>query len=387
MTVRARSRRPDAETRARRRGRISVDKGSGTPDENFTVPSEPEEDKPTGPGLSMADALASADVNARVPTAADPLVSPCSSSEVHAIEVEVHDQDGKPRPGLEVQLSRNDDEALLGETDAAGWVRFDGLEPGRYSVGLPGIDNAAWSAAAPENLPDDRGKSHGKAQWASPSQPPGQTTHTVQPGEGVYQLARLHGMLVETLWAANAALHPTRDDPNILSPGDELTIPARELGAEAVSSGQRLTLKVQEPQQTLELQFIDIEGKPRGGVPYLLTIRTKSGDLVISGKTDGQGAIKQPVPPEASRATLALGQGEHATTYELSLNYLEPVDGIRGARARLLNLGYVVGEADDETLDPITARALLDFQRDMKLEPKGRLDDPTLAKLRELHCS
>ena len=386
MTVRARTRRPDAETRARRRGRISVDRGTGIPDENFTVPIEPEDENPASPSPGLAEALASADVNARAPNA-DPLVSPCSSAEVHAIEVEVHDQDGQPRPGLDVELRRNDDEALLGETDAAGWVRFDGLEPGRYTVGLPGFDAAAWSAASPEALPDVQAKGHGTAKWQSPGTPPGQTMHTVQEGEGMYQVARRHGMLVETLWAANDALHSTRDDPNILSTGDELTIPARKLGAEALSSGQRIVLTVQQKQQNLELEFVDIEGKPRSGVPYLLTIAAATGELVVSGKTDAKGAIREPVPPEASHATLILGTEEQESIYELLLNHLEPVDDIRGARARLLNLGYVVGEVGDETLDPITARALLDFQRDMKLESKGRLDDPTLAKLRELHHS
>ena len=74
-------------------------------------------------------------------------------------------------------------------------------------------------------------------------------------------------------------------------------------------------------------------------------------------------------------------------TRTVLIGHLNPLsdtndDGISGAQARLVNLGYGTGEIDGQT-GPMTLAALREFQANHELEVTGELDQATIAKLAE----
>jgi hypothetical protein len=353
----------------------------------YSYPAEEAEPSPEPP--SRAAKLAAADQACATKSSA-PLVeetASCAQEELHAIEVTVVDERDRPLADVPVELRKSDTEALTAKTDASGWLRFDGLPAGSYALTLPGRDRDAWKALAKEKLAPERAASKGHVTWKAPAALPEALTHTVEQGEGLSELALRHGFHPDTLWDANPELQKLRPHRNVLAPGDAVKIPQPTLGKQSAAVGEHHRLQRLGIVDTLALRLLDAEGKPRAGLPYLLTLHLPGGDEVREGKTDGSGHVDEVVPPDLDRATLLLDQDGLVETYALSVNHLDPVDEVLGAQARLLGLGHAFDLAELGTLGPYTVRCLRDLQAQAKLEPTGQLDDATLAKLEELHLS
>lgn len=353
----------------------------------YSYPQEEAEPAPEPPSraakLAAADEACLAESNA-------PLVeetASCAQEELHAIEVTVVDGREEPLANVPVELRKSDTEALTAKTDATGWLRLDGLPAGSYSLTLPGLDRDAWKVLGSEKLPPERAASTGHASWKPPAALPEALTHTVEQGEGLSELAKRYGFHPDTLWEANAELHEPRPHRNVLAPGDTVKVPKPTLGTHSVAVGEHHRLQRCGIVETLQLRFLDAEGKPRAGLPYLLTLHLPGGDEVREGKTNGSGHVDETVPPDLDRATLLLDQDGLVETYALSINHLDPVEDVTGVQARLLGLGHALDPAELGTLGPYTVRSLRDFQAHAKLEQSGQLDDATLAKLEALHLS
>jgi len=77
--------------------------------------------------------------------------------------------------------------------------------------------------------------------------------------------------------------------------------------------------------------------------------------------------------------------GTQKLTWELDLGHLDPIDTVRGVKARLANLGFDPGEIND-TWDDAAKEALTQFQVVYGLPTTGgEVDDATRKKLREVH--
>ena len=347
---------------------------------------EPAEDSAEAP--SRADKLAAADAATvqRGEVMAVDGVGSCPAQQRQAVEVVVVDEGDRPIADAEVELRRSDTEAIVAKTDVHGWLRIDGLEAGRYTLGLAGLHRDAWELLGCEALPDDQVASSGDASWEAPARPRAATVHVVEQGEGISDLALRYGLTRDALWAANADLKELRHAPNLLAPGDRAEVPAIEPKQETASLGQLHRLRRTATTELLQLRFLDADGKPRAGVPYLLTIHGSDGDELREGKTDGSGQLDEAIDPEVDRVTLRLGK-DQPEDYELGINHLDPVDTIAGAQARLLALGYPIDLRELGERTPYGVRALRDFQRDAGLEPTGELDDATIAALEKEHRS
>ncbi len=68
------------------------------------------------------------------------------------------------------------------------------------------------------------------------------------------------------------------------------------------------------------------------------------------------------------------------------IGFLDPVDKITGAQARLKNLGFFRG-AIDGTVDANTRAAIMSFQNRYGLPANGVLEAQTMNKLLEVHGS
>ncbi len=197
--------------------------------------------------------------------------------------------------------------------------------------------------------------------------------YLVEQGDCMASIAAQHGFFTRTIWddPANAELKRKRQDWDALLPGDRVIIPDLREKVVQKASNQRHRFRRKGVPQLFRLRLLDGAQEPRASLDYLLDIEGQR----FSGKTDGEGVIEHWIPPKARKGTLKITEEE---SYQLSLGHIDPLDEKSGASDRLFNLGYLqTDEPDDEKLED----ALRHFQRDLKLEESGLLDDDTQKAL------
>ena len=242
--------------------------------------------------------------------------------------------------------------------------------------------------------------------------------YVAKAGDCLTSIAFEHGFDWKTLWnhPNNAKLRDARKDPNVLLAGDVVHIPERNPKQLTLATGQRhkivvprattLRLRIVEPQAPSPSAGAQggpspIPGDPgkdvatedppydpvqmnleaRANVPYELVIDGKE----ISGSTDSDGQIVQPIAPNAKRAKLILEPDTpNQRTIDIKLGHLDPPDTVAGAKQRLANLGYESGDRGDE-VTPDFSYVLTTFQVHQGLSDTGELDDAIRQKLNDLH--
>jgi N-acetylmuramoyl-L-alanine amidase len=216
-------------------------------------------------------------------------------------------------------------------------------------------------------------------------------SHVVEQGECFATIARDNGMTRDDLYQHpdNAELRQKRPSPFVLHPGDVVSVPDHPLQRVSAGTEMRHRYVTQLPQRELRVTLKDASGKPISNETYAITI----GDDLQSGTTDGDGLLVQKFRRREPSAKLVI-QGRVVI---LAFGEIDPVkdapdEGASGARERLRNLGYDVGDAtqedaDDNGLDGGTRTAIALFQHHAGIDVTGKLDDATMAKLVELHGS
>ncbi|NTX06002.1 peptidoglycan-binding protein [Myxococcus sp. CA051A] len=211
------------------------------------------------------------------------------------------------------------------------------------------------------------------------------TTHVIRRGECMLLVARRYGILdYRQVYEhpANAELRRKRPNPSVLYPGDTVFIPEPRPSLMPLCEGLPRSLTVNASARYLRLELRDDVGAPLASRPYLLLF----GPRVVEGETDGNGLLVQRVPLSASRAELECED----QWWELELGTLRPMhdvpdDGVAGAEARLINLGYALAPTGRMTLE--LRSALRAFQHRNGLAVTGRLDAETSTRLEALHGS
>jgi N-acetylmuramoyl-L-alanine amidase len=201
----------------------------------------------------------------------------------------------------------------------------------------------------------------------------------VSPGDSILSLAQDAGHFWETLWnhPPNGDLKGKRKNPNILAPGDEVTIPPIRVKDYSCATDQRHSFKRRGVPAKLKMQLF-LLGEPRRNESYILVIDGEN----IHGTTDGDGNLEHYIKPNAKGGKLLLNGGKEE--YPVRIGHLNPIDTTSGVKQRLNNLGYNCGdESDDES--PQFKEAVTQFQGDHQLNPTGEVDAATRAKLESLH--
>src|SRR5512134_348707 len=119
--------------------------------------------------------------------------------------------------------------------------------------------------------------------------------HTVQQGEHLPGIAARYGFLdYRHVWndPANAALKDQRKSPNVLAPGDEVTIPEVTPKSVPAATEKLHRFRAKAAPVLLRLVILDASGEP---------VPDAEGDLHLDGsrtriKTDGDGRIEVPIP-------------------------------------------------------------------------------------------
>jgi hypothetical protein len=212
--------------------------------------------------------------------------------------------------------------------------------------------------------------------------PVGSGDYVVQSGDCLSSIAERHGHFWQTLWElpANATLRRVRGDPNVLLPGDRLTIPPIHTETRTCATGRRHTFRRRGVPAYLRLQFC-VGGRPRARAPYALTV---DGRAYAPADLDAEGRLVVAVPCDARLATIVVGTAPDAETYTVQLGVLDPVTELTGIQARLNNLGFDCGPVDGRP-GPQTEAALRAFRHAQGLPEDGGADAAARARLLELH--
>ncbi len=232
----------------------------------------------------------------------------------------------------------------------------------------------------------------------TPGGPVGAGEYVVEAGECLESIAFAHGLLWEGIWShpENADLKQARAEHNILLPGDRLFVPKAEPKSIDAVTDQRHAFRRKGCMSRLHIQIVEWLGaegadaetgslrpQPRPEVPYVLAI---DGQL-LSGQTDSDGWIDQPIRPSARRGRLILEPGtERAYETTLLVGGLDPIDAESGVCQRLANLGFLSTDASPSDSQELQD-AVRDFQMANGLEASGFVDEETRAKLKSVHGS
>jgi hypothetical protein len=203
--------------------------------------------------------------------------------------------------------------------------------------------------------------------------------HTVQQGDTLYKIAKKYGFRDwRTIYnhADNADFRKKRSNPNIIYPGDKISIPEKETKEDSGATEQRHRFRSKGNRQWLLIVLKDARNQPLASTPYKLSI----GGEIIDDSTNSEGLLEQEIPHDADQAVLAI-EGQE---FLLKIGYLDPVDSPTGWRARLNNLGYKAGKVDGEENEELQS-AIEEFQCDHGLKVDGIVGPKTQAKLEEVH--
>jgi len=206
----------------------------------------------------------------------------------------------------------------------------------------------------------------------------GSKVHVVLKGECISSIAYQYQLFPETVWShpENDSLRELRKDPNILLEGDRVFIPEPRQKTISAATGKRHAFLRKGVPARFRLKVLNGD-VPRPNIAFELLI---DDEIVLEGKTDGDGVLDVSIPANAKKGVLLLDGGNQKI--EVSFGHLDPVTEDDGVRQRLFNLGLI------KTLDASNAdlaAAVRMFQRINKLKPTGVADADTREKLIETH--
>lgn len=211
--------------------------------------------------------------------------------------------------------------------------------------------------------------------------------HSVKPGDRIASIGHANGHFEDTLWdhPENAGLREAREDHNVLLPDvDTVFVPDIEAKEESRPSDKRHRFRRKGVPEQFRLRLLNEDNEPREGLTYRLDL---DGDE-RQGETDGNGELFEWIPVGTQSGELVIdpdGEPEH---YQLEIGHLDPADDHQGLRDRMINLGVLDDDAEEETEqeDPLH-EALLGLQREEGLPESGVADEATLDSLLALHRS
>ncbi len=205
-------------------------------------------------------------------------------------------------------------------------------------------------------------------------------TRTIEAGESLLQLAYEAGFdSWKRVWnhEPNRELRERRKDPQVLLPGDEITVPPRDTTpTDSCPVNKIHRFRLERPRAWINLRLLDDEGEPLAGLKYRLT----AGSVVHEGTTSAEGELSVEIEPNAQDGHLVLWNDASTPCFEapVKIGYLDPTSSPSGLLARLVNLGverllspHVGGRA------PVSAQDLLfftpEFQNAWDEDPAERI--------------
>jgi hypothetical protein len=217
--------------------------------------------------------------------------------------------------------------------------------------------------------------------------------HIIEQGECLSSLAGAYGL---RSWKdlydhpENTELNKQRPNPNVVAPGDVVSVPdsATEKKTVPCTTGKTYLFIVDAPKVRLRILLQDWQEEPYGDKRFEVTIEGRQ----FCGRTDGEGLIDIPIPTSAlgGRLKVWIGEDEDDPSpdidHDLDIGHLDPASCVTGLQARLHNLGHrceVNGNLDEDTMAAVRAfRAKAGLQ---EVEDDALIDDELRSILLKLH--
>lgn len=216
-----------------------------------------------------------------------------------------------------------------------------------------------------------------------PSKPVGTGSYVVKEDDCMSSIAEATGHFWQTIWddPANATLKEIRKDPNVLLPGDKVTV--KPITKKTVSKATNASYRFRRKGVPARLHLRLLKyGEPRANESYRVDVDGK----LSKGVTDSQGYVDIYIPCNAKKGKLWVGPPEDEKMYTLQLGHTLPVATVKGVKQRLRNIGMYGGFIDDE-LTLAYKDAVRAFQKENALPETGETDEATRQKLVEVHRS
>lgn len=204
--------------------------------------------------------------------------------------------------------------------------------------------------------------------------------HLVELGETISSIAKDNKFAnFLTIWndPGNDGLRTIRHNPHILEVGDSVFIPDLPENVSHGDDTQRHVFALESPALLLNIQLQDVDGKPIANQAVVLRVdaKDKNGreavEDVFELDTDTDGKFSQEILEDADIGELTVGDDKLV----IFIGLLGPIGSNEGMRARLNNLGYFAGLANDTDTEQLRW-ALEEFQHDNKISPpNGDVDD------------
>lgn len=248
--------------------------------------------------------------------------------------------------------------------------------------------------------------------------PAGSGEHVVRDGDCISSIAKQTGQFWERVWndPANSDLKRARQDPNVLLPGDRVTIPELRRREEPGETEQHHRFRRRGEPAKLRIRLVKepdseqaeqqgeyneryegnttitedpdpveqaVEDEPRANVPYVLDIDGERHE----GSTDADGFLEAPMPGNARRGKLILNPGmQDEEEFMLQLGRLSPITEVVGVKQRLANLTFDCGDHSEQMTDGLR-EAIKAFQSKHGMEPNGELTEEVRQKIQTVHGS
>lgn len=205
--------------------------------------------------------------------------------------------------------------------------------------------------------------------------------YQVKQGDCISSIAFENGFFADTIWnhPSNAELKEKREDPNVLMPGDIVFVPDKRQKEVSEATNQVYKFRLKNVPAKLNL-LVRYYNEPMKKEPYTLDIDGKK----FEGQTDSEGKISISIPPDAKKGKLIVGGEDQQVEYNLDLGRLDPIDEIKGFKKRLQNLGYEVGEMNDEISEEFQNAVSL-FETENELDRSGEINETNQNKLKEIY--
>lgn len=214
--------------------------------------------------------------------------------------------------------------------------------------------------------------------------------HTVAQGETLLRIAKQYGYQTsKALYnhPSNAEFKALRPDPNLIYPGDKITIPQKKEKFIPLRTNSINSFVVQNEKEYFRLQIIHEDGDDITGKRIVITIGSQTIDTVLPSN----GLIEVELNENDSLTGqvdlyLKEDQSSPSESFTAQVGHLDPIDTLSGVQARCNLLGFDCGTVDGINGSK-TKAGVRDFQYEHDLEVDGIAGAKTKAKLQQVFGS
>lgn len=216
--------------------------------------------------------------------------------------------------------------------------------------------------------------------------------YTIQQGDTLLRIAKQFGLGCSKalyMHPSNAEFRQLRPDPNLVYPGDQITIPDDKPSLFSGLPDRRHVFVYSESgapeKELLRLALKDSDGQSVSGLRATLMLGDQSLEAIVS--EEGILEIDLTDTPEQEgelQVFTTEASADPSHRFQLQFAHLDPIDTISGIQSRCNNLGFDCGTVD-ESLGENTRRGVRAFQSAQGLTVDGEPGPKTQASLQKAY--